>query len=169
MGFMSVDQDRTMVVRVKRIFRYIYLRLVRVADDPVHVALGFALGVFIGVFPTFGLGIPVALFLAALFRWNKAAALLGTLLVNPLTTPFFWSLSGAVGALMLRTDTKSVLRSFRGGEGLKSLSEGALIYLAGNTVVALLSAAIAYLLAVRAVRFYRREKEKRRKPGNVGE
>jgi len=112
--------------------------LVRVADDPVHVALGFALGVFIGVFPTFGIGIPVALFLAALFRWNKAAALTGTLLMNPLTTPFFWSLSGTVGALMFRTDTKFVLRSFRDGEGLKSLSEGALIYLAGNTVVALL-------------------------------
>lgn len=50
-----------------------------------------------------------------------------------------------------------------------SSAEGALVYLAGNTVVALLSAAIAYLLAVRAVRFYRREKEKRRKHGNVGE
>ena len=84
-------------------------------------------------------------------------------------TPFFWSVSGAMGALMFRTDTKFMLRSFRGGEGLKSLSEGALIFLAGNTVVALLSAGIAYLLAVRAVRFYRWEKEKRRKPGNVGE
>lgn len=46
---------------------------------------------------------------------------------------------------------------------------GALIYLAGNTVVALLSAGISYLLAVRVVRFCRLEKEKRRQPGNVGE
>lgn len=166
---MSVKQERTIIVRAKRGFRHLYLRLVRVADDPVHIALGFALGVFIGVFPTFGIGIPVALFLAALFRWNKAAALTGTLLMNPLTTPFFWSLSGTVGALMFRTDTKFVLRSFRDGEGLKSLSEGALIYLAGNTVVALFSAGVAYLLAVRAVRFYRREKEKRREPGNIAE
>jgi hypothetical protein len=55
---MSIEQDRALLDRTKRIFRYVYLRLVRVADDPVHVALGFALGVFIGVFPTFGIGIP---------------------------------------------------------------------------------------------------------------
>ena len=91
-------------MRCRRIFRYIYLRLVRVGGDPVHVALGFALGVFLGVFPTFGIGIPLSLLFASLLRWNRVSAVLGSLVMNPLTTPFFWTLSGVVGAAIFRAD-----------------------------------------------------------------
>src|SRR3990172_8853186 len=136
---MSPRADRTPLERCRRTFRYIYLRLVRVGGDPVHIALGFALGVFLGVFPTFGLGIPLSLLLASMFRWNRVSAVLGSLVMNPLTTPFFWTLSGTLGAAIFGTDARKVLMSFQNWERLRGLTVGAGIYLAGNTIIALVA------------------------------
>lgn len=158
---MPGPRQRTLIAQGKRVFRYIYLRLVRVGGDPVHVALGFSLGVFLGVFPTFGIGIPIALVLASFLRWNRVSAVLGTLVMNPLTTPFFWSLSGAVGAGIFQTDAHKVLRQVENGERFRSLTTAAVIYLVGNTVVALAVAVVAYFAALRAVTLYRRKRHER--------
>lgn len=149
-------------MRCRRTFRYVYLRLVRMGGNPVRIALGFSLGVFLGVFPTFGIGIPLSLLLASVFRWNRVSAVLGSLVMNPLTTPFFWTLSGTVGAAIFRTDADRLLSSIQSGERLRSLTTGAWIYLAGNTIVALVTAVIAYSLALRAVLLYRRKRVERR-------
>lgn len=162
MTAMGPRPRRTLLELGRRTFRYIYLRLVRVGGDPVHVALGFSLGVFLGVFPTFGLGIPLALLLASLFRWNRVSATLGSLVMNPLTTPFFWSLSGTVGAAIFRADAGKVLENVRNGDRIRSLTAGAGIYLAGNLVVALVCSVLAYFLALRAVTLYRKKKKERR-------
>src|SRR4030067_2176766 len=110
--------------RGRRTFRYISLRRVRVGGDPVHIALGFALGVFLGVFPTFGLGIPLSLLFASMFRWNRVSALLGSLVMNPLTTPFVWTLSGTLGAAIFRADAQNVLQTVPNGERLRYLTAG---------------------------------------------
>lgn len=159
---MNPRRTRSFLERGRRTFRYIYLRLIRVGGDPVHVALGFSLGVFLGVFPTFGLGIPLALLLASIFRWNRISATLGSLVMNPLTTPFFWSLSGTIGAAMFHADARKVLANARNGNRIHSLTAGAGIYLAGNLVVALVCSVAAYFLALRAVTLYRKKKRERR-------
>ena len=163
MAHMSPRPRRTPLDRLRRSFRYIYLRLVRVGGDPVHVARGFALGVFLGVFPTFGAGIPLSLILASLLRWNRVSAVLGSLVMNPLTTPFFWTLSGMVGAAIFHADAKKVLTSVQDGERLLRLTMGAGIYLAGNTIVALVTAVLSYYLALRAVILYRKKRRERRR------
>jgi len=160
---MSRRSGRPFGIRCRRTFRYIYLRLVRVGGDPVHVSLGFSLGVFLGVFPTFGIGIPLSLLFASLLRWNRVSAVLGSLVMNPLTTPFFWTLSGAVGAAIFRADASRLLSSVQNGERLRGLTLGAGIYLAGNTIVALVTATIAYFLALRAVLLYRKKRRERRR------
>jgi len=162
MAGMGPRRRRSFLERGRRTFRYIYLRLIRVGGDPVHVGLGFSLGVFLGVFPTFGLGIPLALLLASIFRWNRISATLGSLVMNPLTTPFFWSLSGTVGAAIFHADARKVLASARDGDRIRSLTAGAGIYLAGNLVVALVCSVAAYFLALRAVTLYRKKKRERR-------
>jgi uncharacterized protein (DUF2062 family) len=152
---------RTLLERGKRIFRYIYLRLIRVGGDPVHIALGFALGVFLGIFPTFGLGLPLSFFIASLTRWNRVSAMLGSLVMNPLTATFFWSISGTVGAALFRANAKHVLESAQNGERIKSLTEGALIYLAGNSVISLIGAVLSYFVALKIIRAYRGKKHER--------
>ncbi len=160
---MSPRPGRTPLERCRRIFRYIYLRLIRVGGDPVHIALGFSLGVFLGVFPTFGIGIPLSLLLASVFRWNRVSAVLGSLVMNPITTPLFWTLSGMLGAAIFRIDASKVMTSVRNGERLHSLTVGAGIYLVGNTIIALVSAVIAYFLALRVVTVYREKRRERKR------
>jgi uncharacterized protein (DUF2062 family) len=133
-----------------------------VGGDPVHIALGFSLGVFLGVFPTFGIGIPLSVLFASIFRWNRISAVLGSLVMNPLTTPFFWTLSGTLGAAIFRVNVKNVMMSIRNGERLHSLSYGAGIYLTGNTIIALVTAVLSYFLALRAVTLYRKKRRERK-------
>ena len=63
-----------------RFFRLVYLKLCRINDSPQRIALGFGLGVFLGILPGTG---PVAAFvLAFIFRVNRASSLVGALLTN---------------------------------------------------------------------------------------
>jgi uncharacterized protein (DUF2062 family) len=160
---MSSRPGRTPFERCRRIFRYIYLRLIRVGGDPVHIALGFSLGVFLGVFPTFGIGIPLALLLASALRWNRVSAMLGSLVMNPITTPLFWTLSGTLGAAIFGVNTNKVMTSVKNGERLRGLTMGAGIYLVGNTIIALVSAVIAYFLALRVITVYRKKRRERKR------
>jgi uncharacterized protein (DUF2062 family) len=66
--------------RVKRIAKFVYLKLFRINDSPMKIALGFGLGVFVGVMP--GIGPVIALLFAFLLRVNRASALLGSILFN---------------------------------------------------------------------------------------
>jgi len=154
-------RPRSIPERSRRIFRYIYLRLVRVGGDPVHIGLGFAVGVFLGIFPTFGVGTFLALLIASVMRWNRISAVLGSLVMNPLTTPFFWTLSGSLGAAIFRADAKKVLQSAGNGERLKSLSEAALIYLTGNTIIAVVGAVVSYFVSRKLVMAYREKRQER--------
>lgn len=157
---MARKRPRSIPERSRRIFRYIFLRLVRVGGDPVHIGLGFAVGVFLGIFPTFGVGTPLALLIASLLRWNRISAVLGSLVMNPFTTPFFWTLSGSLGAAIFRVDAKQVLQSAGSGERMKSLSEAALIYLTGNTLIALAGAVVSYFVSMKLVMGYREKRQK---------
>ena len=156
---MARKRPRSIPERFRRIFRYVFLRLVRVGGDPVHIGLGFAVGVFLGIFPTFGVGTPLALLIASLLRWNRIAAVLGSMVMNPFTTPFFWTLSGSLGAAIFHVDAKKVLQSVGNGERMKSLSEAALIYLTGNTLIALAGAVVSYFVSRRLVMAYRENRQ----------
>ena len=53
------------------------VRFVRLRGLPDEIAKGVALGIFIGMTPTFGFQMPIALFFAYLLRENRLAAILG--------------------------------------------------------------------------------------------
>ena len=63
--------------------------------SPELVARSFALGVFIGMLP--GTGVVAALTVAVISRLHKPAVLLGALINNPWTTPFFYVISYRLG------------------------------------------------------------------------
>ena len=153
--------------RWRRWIRLQYLRLVRLNDTPDKIGWGVALGVFLGILPTFGVGLVMAYFLAAYLRVNRAAALAGALIMNPWTTPFFWTLSYVTGALILGLDWKRMvqtLKDFNGGE----ISFGALVgqsvllpYLLGNLVLSLTFALASYGVARISVQVYQNAKARR--------
>jgi len=59
---------------------FLYVKLFKINDTPQRIALGFGLGIFTGILP--GTGPLAALFLAVIFRVNRAAALFASLLTN---------------------------------------------------------------------------------------
>lgn len=71
----------------RRGLEYLGHRVRRLPDTPHRIALGFACGVFASFTPLFGLHFILAAAFAKLVRGNVLAALLGTLVGNPLTFP----------------------------------------------------------------------------------
>lgn len=66
-------------------FKYKLKSVFLVKDSPHHIAMAFAMGVFIGISPFLGLHYIGAFCLAWLFRLNKFVALVGVTVNNPWT------------------------------------------------------------------------------------
>ena len=75
------------------------LRLIRLRAEPNDIAKGFALGIFIGMTPTFGIQMVIAVFLAMLLEENKIAAAVGVWITNPLTIPPIYAATYWLGTL----------------------------------------------------------------------
>lgn len=79
----------------------IYERFVKIRGRPREIALGFALGIFIGMTPTMGVQMPIAVFFAAILKWSKISAAFGVWITNPITSPFIYGITYVVGAKLL--------------------------------------------------------------------
>ena len=86
---------------LRNIVRRTYERFVKIRGRPREIALGFALGIFIGMTPTIGIQMPIAIFFAAMLKWSKISAAFGVLITNPFTSPFIYGLTYIVGARLL--------------------------------------------------------------------
>ena len=137
-----------------RWLKLIYLKLFRINDTPQKIAVGLGLGVFFGVMP--GMGPFAALFFAFIFRVNRAAALLGSILTNTwLSIPAF-ILAVKAGSLITGVSYKDInagwsllLKDFKWGSLFK-LSVYNVIgpVMAGYVVVSLSIGVLAYLVAL---------------------
>ncbi len=77
------------------------VRFVRLRGLPDEVAKGVALGIFIGMTPTFGFQMAIAILFAYLLRENRLAAILGVWVSNPITAPFIYAVEYEVGRRLL--------------------------------------------------------------------
>ena len=76
-----------------------YARFLKIRGNPNEIALGFALGLFVGMAPCMGVQTIIAVFLASLFKWNKFSAAVGVWISNPVSAPFIYGLTFYVGSL----------------------------------------------------------------------
>lgn len=150
----------------RRWIRYQYLKLIRLNDSAEKVAGGLALGVVLGILPTFGLGIIIAIFLSAALKLNRASAVIGTLVMNPWTAPFLWASSYLAGSLLLGYNLHETVREIKNlnsHPGLwRSLMTGRLIvpYIIGNLMIMAAAASFFYVLGLFSVRAYRNAKKR---------
>ena len=77
------------------------VRFVRLRGLPDEVAKGVALGIFVGMTPTFGFQMAIAIFFAYILRENRLAAVLGVWVTNPVTAPFIYAAEYEVGHRLL--------------------------------------------------------------------
>lgn len=119
---------------------------------PREVAGSFALGVFITMLPTLGVGLAVFAVLAFLFdRINKIAMFASVLVLNPAVKWGVYAASITLGFFLL-----GPVEGFDGGAVTLDAGYEVLVRLwVGNLILAVVATAIAYPLAYRMVTEYR--------------
>ncbi len=147
--------------RLRRRARLVYLRMLRIDDPPERIARGAAIGILMGILPTFGAGGLLSLLFAFVFRANKAAAVLASLVVNPLTSPFFWTLSAVVGAFILREDYGAIMDKLKNGSMWQGVESAYMVYMTGNIIVSAAFTVAAYYVVKYSVVKHRERKARR--------
>jgi uncharacterized protein (DUF2062 family) len=136
------------------IFKLLYLEIFKINDSPQKIALGLSIGIFTGVFP--GIGPMVALFLAFLFRANRAAALFGSLLTNTWISFIVFIFAIRLGAHIFdiswrttREEWNYFLRMMHWEELFKvSFYKAILPTALGYLIISLFLAALTYFLVI---------------------
>lgn len=80
-----------------------YRNFLKLRGDPREIALGFALGLFIGMSPSMGFQMVIAAAVAAFLKWDIISAAMGVWITNPLTAPFIYFLTYFVGSKIYGT------------------------------------------------------------------
>ena len=143
------------------IYRRLYERFIRIRGEPREVALGFALGIFVGMTPTIGVQTPIAIFLAALFKWGKLSAAIGVWISNPLTAPIIYSVTYIVGAKLMSLDPVFNIPLSPTWSTLKAMLQkaprafGAMTV--GGAIIGLPLALFSYYLSYAAVEKYQKD------------
>ncbi len=118
-------------------------RIIALNGTPRGIAGGFALGLFLSVIPTFGLGMIAALALAPVLKLNLPATYAGTLVVNPLTGFFFYAADYFFGAWILGIEDPAGIPSTF-AEAKEFILRAPLPWYLGGFVLASVLSLIAY-------------------------
>ena len=86
----------------RRLFAYLFQRVVRLPGTSGSIAIGVASGVAASFLPFVGLHFLIAALLALLLRGNVLASAIGTLFGNPWTFLFIWVLDYRLGIWLLQ-------------------------------------------------------------------
>ena len=144
---------------VYKIFQMPYRRFLRIRGEAREIALCFALGLFVGITPTMGIQMIIAVFFAALFKWNKISAAIGVWISNPLTAPVIYSITYLFGAGILGLKNSFRLSDLQGFtavvEILKKAPEIFVALIVGGIVLGFPIAVLGYYLSYTAIQKYR--------------
>ncbi|MDB4599846.1 DUF2062 domain-containing protein [Alphaproteobacteria bacterium] len=110
----------------RRLFSYIFQRIIRLPGTPTSIASGFASGIAASFTPFLGLHFILAGALAMLFRGNVLASAIGTFFGNPWTFILIWLADYEVGL--------GVIHAFGFGADLQVLSIDELVAIMGNVI-----------------------------------
>ena len=150
--------------KLKRIIRYMYLRLVR-QEMPVHnVAMGFAAGMFVGFLPIIPFQTIVAVAVAFPVRGSKIAAALGTWISNPVNMIPIYLILYYAGSLIIPWEVPPFNPELL--ELTVMLEQGwnwFLVMLVGGVAMGIPASILSYFLSRHAIAGYRRRKQEWRK------
>ncbi len=143
--------DRPKPSSWKRRWRYYYWKFIRLRSTPNAMARGLAIGVFVGMFPMFGLQTLVAVGFATVARGNKWLAAIGTWISNPITDIPIVLLNLQVGRWLLQSHSAGNISLLSSWQDFAALgSELITVLLTGCLVTGSISAIIVYVVSIRA-------------------
>lgn len=158
-----------MVQKLKTALISIYNRFIKLKGSPRQIALGVALGLFIGMSPFFGLHIAMGVVMASLIGWSKIGAAIGVNITNVATAPLIYPITYWIGAKVtgftrhVQWPTELTFHSF-----VVLLQKSPLIILdlcVGGIILGIPIAVVGYYIAFNAITLYReRLRERMRIP-----
>jgi uncharacterized protein (DUF2062 family) len=87
---------------MKKRIRYFHDKFISLKGEPKAIAMGMAIGVFVGVTPTIPFHTALLVVIAVLFKRNVTAAYLGSWVIsNPITIPVFYFTQYELGRYLL--------------------------------------------------------------------
>jgi uncharacterized protein (DUF2062 family) len=149
-----------MKMNLKRTIKYHWLKFRRLQGEPRRVALGAALGVFIGFTPTIPFHTALALSLAPLLRVSVVAAYMGIWISNPLTWVPQYVAAYELGKYLLFPGQCPLCLPGHGDYSsfMSVLWRGGLALQVGGLLIALPPAVITYFVTLWAVKRYRQRR-----------
>ena len=154
---------RIFVIKVTRFISYYKLKLARLSASPHAIASGFACGSMVSFTPLLGLHFLLAIVFAYIIRGNYVAALLGTIVGNPITFPFIWGLIYKVGAFVTSTKQKELNHEINFDMIITQTYEIFLPMLLGGAILAIPVWLTTYLLTHSFILSYKKSKLKKNK------
>lgn len=124
-------------------------RVKRLEGDPHDVALGLAIGVFIGITPTIPFHTALAIAFSFFFGASKVAAALGVWISNPVTIPIFYYLSYKIGTFLVGMSSpfdivpRSLIELVRTGADITFAA------IVGGVILGIIPGVLTYLLTRR--------------------
>lgn len=141
---------------IGKIFRWLaasFKKLFHLRDSTHQIALGFAIGVGVGILPTFGFGALFIGVLAIVVRFNIFSALVGTLVNNPLFVPFWLASSYKVGEVITKMGIDIYEKKL-----IENILGFGVSYLVGNIVLSIVCGLLSYFVIYLVVELYRTSK-----------
>ena len=138
----------------------IYKRFIKLKGAPREIALGFSLGLMIGMTPFLGAHFVSSILLASLLGWSKIAALVGANITNVFTAPLIYPINYWVGYKLVGTSGGVQWpTAFRTAEIVALVRQSPLILVdlsVGGMVLGIPLAVVGYFLVFRIICLYRK-------------
>ncbi|MEG6505275.1 DUF2062 domain-containing protein [Nitratidesulfovibrio sp. 1201_IL3209] len=144
--------------RLRRWTRFQYLRLMRQSASPHSLAMGLAVGVFVGFLPIIPFQTVVSLALAFVLRGNPVGAAIGTFVSNPLNVIPFYAMLYWVGGLFRHTEVAFDPANLDMARMLELGLDFFLVMCLGGVVLGVPAAFVTYVLTFRGVNAYRQRR-----------
>ena len=154
---------KNLLSRVNRIISYYKLRLARLPGSNYAISSGFACGAMVSFTPLLGFHFILAIIFAYLIRGNFIAALIGTVVGNPVTFPFIWGLIYKIGTYVTNIKVEKINHEINFEMIVNQTYEIFFPMIIGGVIIAPLVWVITYFVIYSFITSFKRRKNKKNK------
>ena len=149
--------------KLRRFFSYYKFKLARLPASSYAISAGFACGSMVSFTPLIGFHFVLAVMFAYLLRANYIAALIGTIVGNPISFPFIWGLIYKVGAFIVDKPEDNLRPNINFEIIINQTYDIFIPMLVGGAVLALPIWVITYFITYSFVSSFKKAKQKNKK------
>ncbi len=141
--------------------KVLFRKLLKLNNTPEEIALGIAIGIFIGVTPLYGFHTAIVVLLAMLIpRTNKIAILAGSNISIPPTEPFISWAGYEIGKFILKGNYPAIHWSMLKNFTFKNITNILYPLFLGSIILGAITSIISYFLILMIIRKVKQGKKR---------